>query len=98
MIEAELKPGSEHPSNARLIASTHDGQANGLKIYRIRAHSLLSRLGFRNGDRIETINGQAASLEAMSTFVATYASDSPMTLIIELQRRGQPMRKRFDIL
>jgi len=98
MINAEVKPESQHPVDARFIVSNDGGQPNGLKIYCIRGHSLLSRLGFRNGDRIDTINGQAASMETMRTFAATYAHGSAMTLNIELQRRGQPLSKRFDIL
>ncbi len=98
LINAAVKPGSEHAGDARFIVSLEKGQAKGLKVYRIRAHSLLSRLGLRNGDRIDRINGHMASLDTMRTIAATYAGGSAMTLNIELQRRGQPLSKRFDIL
>ena len=98
MLNAEAKSGTQRAGNARFVVNFEDGRAKGLKVYRVRAHSLLSRLGFQNGDRIDRINGQIANLKTMRRLATTYARGSAMTLDLELQRRGESRSKRIDIL
>ena len=98
MLNAEVKSGTKRAGKARFVVNFEDGRAKGLKVYRVRTHSLLSRLGFQNGDRIDRINGQIANLKTMRKLATTYARGSAMTLDLELQRRGESRSKRIDIL
>ncbi|WP_147442134.1 type II secretion system protein GspC [Corallococcus exercitus] len=81
---------------ARVVPSFRDGRAVGFKLFSIREGSLYSRLGLRNGDVLQRINGldldsPDKALEAFNTL----REARRIELLIE--RGGTPVRKVFDV-
>lgn len=79
---------------ARVIPYRQDGEITGYTIYGLRRRSPLALLGFRNGDRVHTINGLALhppeealrtrqSLRGAATLqLAVTRRDRPMTFVV----------------
>lgn len=91
---------TENPTNlmrsVRVRPYSRDGQVQGFKLYRIRRNTLLSRLGFRNGDLIKSINGiEITSADrALAAYTKLRRTDS---LAVTINRRGRPMSLDFNI-
>lgn len=84
-------------SSARLIPHEENGRIVAIKLYGVRRNSLLGRLGFRNGDGLQTINGYDvtnvdAALEAYARL------RSAPELRVELQRRGQAVTQTIRVV
>ena len=74
---------------ARVVPSMKNGQPNGFKLYAIRAGTIFDALGFRNGDTVQSINGQP--LDSPSAALDLYDKLKSVDAIrIELERRGRP--------
>jgi hypothetical protein len=83
--------------SARLVPSLVDGRAAGVKIYAIRPGSLPARLGLRNGDRIERING--VSLDAPDRYLEVYVQLRQVNRVtVDIERAGAPVRLVYDIV
>lgn len=79
-------------SVAQLIPSEADGQTI-IRLYGIRANSLLSRLGFQNGDALQRVNGQA--LRQPNDLDATRDASE---LQVDLQRGGQSITQTIRVV
>ncbi len=84
---------TESPLRARYVPSIRDGERLGTKIYGIRSGSPMKLLGFRNGDLIR-------STRLTGTPQLDSNSDQPRhaTIAIELERKGETLRKIIDVL
>lgn len=75
-------------SNVRIRPHFKDGVADGLVITRIRAGSVFRRLGLRNGDILQQINGNAVeNPDHIFSLYNDLKSGSPVS--IQIKRRGQ---------
>ncbi len=82
---------------ARVVPSIKNGQTNGFKLYAIRPTSLYAKLGLMNGDTIHSINGFTLTSPAKALMVYTKVKNAK-SLVIDVTRRGQPVRLRYAIV
>lgn len=68
----------------RAVAEVRDGQPAGFRLFRIREESLFARLGLRDGDVVERVNGTAVH--------------DPAALLRFLERLGHEPRVALDIV
>ncbi|XHF27046.1 general secretion pathway protein GspC [Corallococcus exercitus] len=81
---------------ARVVPSFRDGRPVGFKLFSIREGSFYSRLGLRNGDVLQRINGldldsPDKALEAFNTL------REARRIELQIERGGAPVRKVFDV-
>lgn len=75
---------------ARSVPAFKDGRALGLKLYAIRAGSLLDRIGLQNADTVRTVNGFA--MDTPEHMLETYTRLRTATrLVVAVDRRAQPI-------
>lgn len=83
-------------NQARIMPLVKDGLSRGYKFYGIRPGWLLHELGFKNGDLVKSING--LPLTSMEQSMVAYAklrrSDK---LVLEIERKGQPLSREISI-
>lgn len=87
-LEKPLQDINQLMSNVRISPHFKDGVADGLVITHIRAGSVFRRLGLRNGDILQEINGNP--IENPDHIFSLYndlKSGSPVS--IQIKRRGQ---------
>lgn len=84
---------TDSPLRARYVPSIRDGERIGTKIYGMRSGSPMKLLGFRNGDLIR-------SARLKGTPRLDSSSDEPRhaTIAIELERKGETLRKIIDVI
>ncbi len=75
---------------ARIVPHFQNGAQDGFKLYGIRRSSVFSRLGFKNGDRIASVNNQSLKTVSQATEVFERLKRA-QRLEFQLQRRGQPL-------
>src|SRR5919106_607820 len=81
---------------ARIVPAFRDGKAVGFKVFSIRPNSLYSRIGIQNGDVIRRLNG--LDINSPEKALEAYARLKDATRIdLELERRGQPVRKTYYV-
>ncbi len=81
-------------TSARFVPSVKDGRPNGFKIYAIRPASVFARLGLKNGDTVEEVDGLA--LDGPDHAIAFYAGlRTARSLDVRLLRGGAPQTLRI---
>lgn len=95
-LDKVLANPSELMMQARLVPAYRDGKSQGFKMFSIRPDSLYSRLGLRNGDVLQRING--LSLDSVERGLEAYQKmrESPR-LELDVERNGQPMRLTYSV-
>jgi general secretion pathway protein C len=91
-----LDDNSALATSARFVPSIRDGHPNGFKIYAVRPCSLIYQLGFRNADRIISVNGMDISTPDRALEAYARIKDLPQ-FTIQLVRLEQPMNLRIQI-
>ena len=81
---------------ARIVPSTKDGKPDGFKMYAIRPNSVYAKIGFQNGDTINSINGFDMTSPDKALEVYTKVK-SASNLSITVTRRGQPVSMEYRI-
>jgi general secretion pathway protein C len=88
-VESSLKNINELMTQVRIRPHFRDGKADGLSISRIRRDSIFTKLGLRNGDVVQGINGKPiASPDDVMELYEQLNSGAPMSL--QINRRNQP--------
>jgi hypothetical protein len=83
-------------SAARFVPSFRCGGMAGIRLYALRPGSLLARLGLRNGDRVERVNGIA--LSSPDTALRLYSSiRNARHVELEVERNGRPVLLTYTI-
>lgn len=74
--------------SARIVPNMVDGEITGLRLFGIRRSSLLSALGFQNGDTVLDVNGRALAEpdQALEAYAALRGADR---YEVHLERRGE---------
>ncbi len=87
-IEEALEDINQVLTQARIQPHFRDGRADGLSISRIRRGSIFSRMGLRNGDIIQAVNGNA--LNSPEDVFALYETlKSGTRASVQITRRGR---------
>jgi general secretion pathway protein C len=95
-IEKSLEDINKLMSQVRIRPHFKDGQSDGLSVSRIKGGSIFSKLGLRNGDIVQKINGQP--INSPDEVLALYEKlKSGSEVSLEVTRRGKPrtMNYRF---
>ncbi|WP_147448923.1 type II secretion system protein GspC [Corallococcus terminator] len=81
---------------ARVVPAFKDGRPVGFKLFSIKDGSFYSRLGLRNGDVLQRING--LDLDGPEKALEAFTSLREARRIeLQIERGGAPVRKTFDI-
>lgn len=83
-------------TQARIVPSFKNGVANGFKLFSIRPGSIYSAIGVQNGDVITRINGYDINSPDKALEVYGRLKDA-RNVEIDLERRGQVIKKRYAI-
>lgn len=81
---------------ARVVPSIKDGKANGFKLYAIRPSSVFAKIGLRNGDTINSINGFELTTPDKALEVYTKVKESS-NLSVSVTRRGATVNLDYTI-
>ncbi len=95
-VDRVLENQAELLREARIVPAFKDGAANGVKLFGIRGGSLLARLGFANGDALQSINGyRLTDPEKALEAYAKIRTASALDVLIERQGRPYTLRVRI---
>ena len=95
-IQNSLKDINKLMSEVRIRPHFKDGQSDGLSVSRIKGGSVFSKLGLRNGDIVQQINGEP--INSPDEVLALYEKlKSGSRVSLEVTRKGEPktMNYRF---
>jgi general secretion pathway protein C len=96
LVDKILESQAELMRSARVIPHEENGQVVGVKLYGVRRHSLLGRLGINNGDMLRTING--FDMTSPDSALEAYARlREAQRLSVAVTRRGQPVTIDYNI-
>jgi general secretion pathway protein C len=96
LINSKLSDLAALTNEAKAIPNMKNGEFNGFKLYAIRSTSLFSQIGMKNGDILQTVNGEKVdSLEKAMGLLGTLGSAS--SIQIGMQRRGQDVKMDYSI-
>lgn len=82
--------------DARVIPAMKHGAPAGFKLYAIRPGTLLSALGFENGDRVHTVAGVTLT-DMTSALQLPPVLRTATRFTIELERRGREVALRYEV-
>jgi hypothetical protein len=82
--------------NARVVPAVKDGHPAGYKLYAIRPSSVFAKLGFLNGDTLESVNGTTLSSVSDALEVFTKLREAK-TVEVVVVRRGAPVTLHYVI-
>ena len=95
-IQNSLKDINKLMSEVRIRPHFKDGQSDGLSVSRIKGGSVFSKLGLRNGDIVQKINGEP--INSPDEVLALYEKlKSGSRVSLDVTRKGEPktMNYRF---
>jgi len=95
-IQNSLKDINKLMSEVRIRPHFKDGESDGLSVSRIKGGSVFSKLGLRNGDIVQKINGEP--INSPDEVLALYEKlKSGSRVSLEVTRKGEPktMNYRF---
>jgi len=87
---------SDLATKARIVPSFKNGVANGFKLFSIVPDSLYAKIGIQNGDVIRRINGYEMNSPDKALEIYQKLRDANR-IEIELERRGETLRKTYSI-
>jgi len=96
-IDATLSNLNTIATQARIVPSFKDGQANGFKLFSIRPGSLYSKIGIKNGDVISRINGYEITSPDKALEIYSKLKDAKQ-ITVDLNRRGKPQTLDYSIV
>lgn len=83
-------------SQIRIRPHFTDGESDGLSVAHIKAGSIFSKLGLKDGDIIQGVNGQA--IDGPDDVLQLYEDmESESHLSLELTRKGEPITIEYSI-
>jgi hypothetical protein len=80
---------------ARVTPSIKNGKPDGIKVYAVRPSSTFALLGLKNGDTLHAINGHALSMDVTRCLIEAALQAS--NVVVEITRRGKPIKLTFDL-
>ncbi|MBI5509541.1 MAG: PDZ domain-containing protein [Deltaproteobacteria bacterium] len=95
-VDNALSNLSEIATQARIVPSFKNGKPNGFKMFSIKPGSIYSKIGMKNGDVIQKINGYEINSPDKALELYQKLKDAS-SVAIELQRRGQTMNVNYNI-
>ncbi|MEW6441479.1 MAG: type II secretion system protein GspC [bacterium] len=80
----------------RVVPNFQDGKPNGFKVFAIKPDSLFAKIGLKNGDVIQKVNGRdiTSPERALEVFQELRNEKS---LSVDMLRRGAPQSLRYEV-
>ncbi len=95
-LEAQLQNLDQLITQARVIPNYSQGKVDGFKIFAIKPNSIFQRLGMRNGDIIESING--APLDKAEKGIQLFQELRNLPKFeINLRRQKTPRQHTYEV-
>ncbi len=92
-----LWTGMYTTGGARIVPSIKNGKQDGFKLYAIRPSSVWKKLGFKNGDKIHTINALILdSMTKMMDIPKVFTPTLPSVAIV-ISRRGRTVTLNYRL-
>jgi len=95
-VENTLANLNQVAMQARVVPSFINGQPRGFKLFAIRPDSIYARLGLKNGDILQRINGSTLD-DPMRAMEAYHQMKGASRIELEVERDGQPLRKTYTV-
>jgi general secretion pathway protein C len=95
-LDSTLANMNDLATQARIVPSFKNGQADGFKLFSIQPGSVYSALGIQNGDVIQSINGLEINSPEKALEAYTRLKDAG-NFDITLDRRGAPVKMNYQI-
>jgi general secretion pathway protein C len=96
LVDRMLADNEQLASAARIVPSIVDGKPAGFKLYAVRPGSWIDRLGVRNGDLLESVNGYELTTPAQA-LLAYMSLRNETRFAVRIVRRGLPQTLSFEI-
>ena len=96
LVDEVLENQAELMKSARIVPDKQGDDVLGIKMFGLRNGTLLNELGFKNGDRLESINGFEMSdpQKALEAYGRLRTADG---LKVKINRKGSPITLDFNI-
>ena len=96
VVDKILENQAELMRQARIVPEQENGKVVGIRLFGVRADTLLGTLGMENGDRLEKINGfdMTSPEKALEAYARLRTADH---LTISLNRKGQEQNLDYNI-
>ena len=96
-LDGLLEDQSMLMRQVRVVPHMENGQVDGLRLFGIRASSVVSALGFQNGDTLRRVNGHDVSSpeRALDAYAAVRNADR---VEVDLDRRGAPLHVVYRVV
>ena len=95
-LDSTLGDLNKVATQARIVPSFKNGQANGFKLFSIQPDSIYSAIGVQNGDVITSINGLDINSPEKALEAYTRLKDS-QNFDIVLDRRGSTVKMNYGV-
>ncbi len=95
-VDNALSNLSQVATQARIVPSFKNGKPNGFKLFSIKPGSIYSKIGLKNGDVIQKINGYEMNSPDKALEIYQKLKDAS-SVTIDLQRRGQNQNLSYTI-
>jgi general secretion pathway protein C len=95
-VDNALANISKVATQARIVPSFRNGKPNGFKLFSIKPGSIYSKIGLKNGDVIQKINGYEMNSPDKALEIYQKLKDA-RSVSIEFQRRGQSKHFNYSI-
>jgi general secretion pathway protein C len=96
VVDKILENQAELMRQARIVPEQENGKVVGIRLFGVRADTLLGTLGMENGDRLEKINGfdMTSPEKALEAYARLRTADH---LTISLNRKGSEQNLDYNI-
>ncbi len=95
-VDNALSNLSQIAQDARIVPSFQGGKPNGFKMFSIKPGSIYSKIGLKNGDVIQKINGYEMNSPDKALELYQKLKDTS-SVSLEIKRRGQTMNMGYTI-
>jgi hypothetical protein len=95
LVDAILEEQSTLMARVRIVPEQENGKTVGIRLLGVRPDSFLGLLGFRDGDRLETVNGFDLSTPE-HTIEAYSRLRSAEMLEVRVKRNGKPVTLNYE--
>jgi general secretion pathway protein C len=95
-VDNALSNLSKVATQARIVPSFRNGKPNGFKLFSIKPGSIYSKIGLKNGDVIQKINGYEMNSPDKALEIYQKLKDAS-SVSIEFQRRGKSKHFNYNI-
>lgn len=96
VLDSTLSNLNSVATQARIVPSFKNGQANGFKVFSIQPNSFYSAIGVENGDVIQKINGYEINSPDKALEIYQKLREAKH-VSVDLERNGQTIRKEYNV-